>query len=57
MDHFGRHGRSEVHDVNFVRADGVLSQQFHQFMILEFSEAISKAGGTTPCQDKRALAT
>ena len=33
-----RHGRSEVHYVNFVRADEALS---HHFMNLEFSELIS----------------
>ena len=29
-----RQGSSDVHDVNFVRADEDLSQQFHRFMTL-----------------------
>ena len=32
----GRHGRSDVRDVNFVRADEVLSQQFHHFHFMNF---------------------
>ena len=53
----GRHGRSDVRDVNFVRADEVLSQQFHHFMNFEFSESISEAVSTMSRQDKQALNT
>ena len=51
----GRHGRSDVRDVNFVRADEVLSQQFHHFMNFEFSESVSEAVSTMSRQDKQAL--
>ena len=51
----GRHGRSDVRDVNFVRADEVLSQQFHHFMNFEFSESLPEAVNTMSRQDKQAL--
>ena len=41
-----RHGRCDVRDVNFVRADDVLSQQFHHLMHFEFSESVSEAVST-----------
>ena len=53
----GRRGRSEVRDVNFLRADEVLSQQFNLFMNLEFSESVSEEASTMSRQDKQALAT
>ena len=53
----GRHGCSDVRDVNFVRADEVLSQQFHHFMNFEFSESVSEAVSTMSRQDKQALNT
>ena len=43
--------------MNFVRADEVLSQQFHHFMNLEFSESVSEAVSTMSRQDKHALNT
>ena len=51
----GRHGRSDVRDVNFVRADEVLSQKFHHFMNFEFSESLPEAVNTMSRQDKQAL--
>ena len=42
----GRRGRLGVCDVNFVRADEVLSQQFNLFMNLEFSESVSEEAST-----------
>ena len=50
----GRHGCSDVCDVNFVRADEVLSEQFHHFMNFEFSESVSEAVSTMSRQDKQA---
>ena len=38
----GRHGHSDVRDVNFVGADEDLSQQFHHFMNFEFSKVSSR---------------
>ena len=51
----GRHGRSDVRDVNFVRADDVLSHQFHHFMNFELSESLPEAVNTMSRQDKQAL--
>ena len=51
----GRHGCSDVRDVNFVRADEAFSQQFHHFMNLEFSESVSDTVSTMSRQDKQAL--
>ena len=44
-----------MRDVNFVRADEVLSQQFHHFMNFEFNESVSEAVSTMSRQDKQAL--
>ena len=51
----GRRGRSHVREVNFVRADEVLSQQSHQFINFEFNESVSEAVRTMYRQDKQAL--
>jgi len=53
----GRHGHSDVRDVNFVRADEVLSQQFHDFMNFERSKSVPEAISTMSRQDKQALNT
>ena len=53
----GRHGYSDMRDVNFVRVDEVLSQQFHHFTNFEFSESVSEAVSTMSRQDKQALNT
>ena len=41
----GRHGRSDMRVVNFVRADEILTHQFHHFMNFEFSESVSPVLG------------
>ena len=51
----GRHGRTDVCEVNFVRAEKVLSQQSQYFMNFEFSESVSEAVSTMYRQDKQAL--
>ena len=50
----GGHGRSDVRDVNFVRADEVLSHQFHHLMNFEFSESVPEAVSTMSRQEKQA---
>ena len=51
----GRHGRSDMRDVNFVCEDEVLSQQFHHSMNFEFSVSVPEAVNTMSHQDKQAL--
>ena len=51
----GRHGRSDVCEVNFVRAEKVLSQQSQYFMNFKFSESVSEAVSTMYRQGKQAL--
>ena len=50
-----RHERCDVRDVNFVRADDVLSQQFHHLMHFELSGSVSEAVSTMSRRDKQAL--